>query len=32
VTRAAYAFALAWLAVGGLLYAWQLLGRLADVA
>jgi hypothetical protein len=32
VSRAWYAFALAWLLAGGLLYAWQLLGRVADVA
>jgi hypothetical protein len=32
VTRLGYALALAWLAAGALLYAWQLLGRLADVA
>ena len=32
VSRGWYAVALAWLLAGGLLYAWQLLGRVADVA
>jgi hypothetical protein len=32
MTRVGYALALAWLLAGGLLYAWQLLSRVADVA
>jgi hypothetical protein len=32
MSRVGYVLALVWLLAGGLLYAWQLLGRVADVA